>query len=55
MNRCGAGIVGDAYGVEPPVLKRGADVIEILTMPFDGSPMAQAAMVALGKAIYPRF
>jgi hypothetical protein len=36
-------------------IKRGADVIEVLTTPYDGSPKAQAAMVALGKAIYPRF
>lgn len=45
-----AGVLGNTL-----FIKRGADVIEILTMPFDGSAKAQAAMVALGKAIYPRF
>jgi hypothetical protein len=45
-----AGLLGNTL-----FIKRGADVIEVLTMPFDGSPKAQAAMVALGKAIYPRF
>jgi hypothetical protein len=45
-----AGVLGNTL-----FIKRGADVIEILTIPFDGSPKAQAAMVALGKAIYPRF
>jgi hypothetical protein len=45
-----AGVLGNTL-----FIKRGADVIEILTMPFDGNPKAQAAMVALGKAMYPRF
>jgi hypothetical protein len=45
-----AGVLGNTL-----FIKRGAGVIQILTMPFDGSPKAQAAMVALGKAIYPRF
>jgi hypothetical protein len=45
-----AGVLGNTL-----FIKRGVDVIEILTMPFDGSPNAQAAMVALGKAIYLRF
>ncbi len=45
-----AGVLGNTL-----LIKRGADVIEILTMPYDASPKAQAAMVTLGKAIYPRF
>jgi hypothetical protein len=45
-----AGLLGNTL-----FIKRGVDVIEILTMPFDASANAQAAMVALGKAIYPRF
>jgi hypothetical protein len=36
-------------------IERGVDVIEILTIPYDASAKAQAAMVALGKAIYSRF
>ena len=45
-----AGVIGNTL-----LIKRGADVIEILTTPYDGSQKARAAMVALGKAIYPRF
>ena len=45
-----AGVLGNTL-----FIKRGADVIEILTMPYDASAKAQAAMVALGKAIYSRF
>ena len=40
-----AGVLGNTL-----FIKRGADVIEIVTMPFDGSPKAQAARVAPGKA-----
>jgi len=43
-----AGVLGNTL-----FIKRGADVIEILTMPYDASAKAQAAMVALGKASTP--
>lgn len=57
----GIGTKVDGLGTQAMLLgntlfiKRGADVIEIITLPFNATPEAQAAMTTLGKAIYSKF
>ncbi|HZM56403.1 MAG TPA: hypothetical protein VFC03_15385 [Acidimicrobiales bacterium] len=57
----GVGQTVDGIGAPAEVLGNtlfvpgGADVIEILTLPYDASSKAQSAAAALGKKFYPGF